>query len=62
MYYNEKERDEFAGKALMAIIQTDNAWRDADYVPVDGLSNIEQYARLAYMYADAMCKEKHRTR
>lgn len=47
-------RDYFAAKAMLGAITGESPWRGADYKPNNSLSNIENDARLAYMYADAM--------
>lgn len=33
-------------------------WRDIGYTPQDGLSDMQQHARLAYQMADAMLAER----
>lgn len=50
------KRDQFAISAL----QSGHAsqWRDNDYIPVDGLSIIENTALCAYRFADAMMKAR----
>ena len=49
-------RDYFAAKALPAAMTA--IWRDIGYKPQDGLSDIQQHARLAYQMADAMILER----
>jgi len=49
-------RDYFAAKAITAAMTT--PWRDIGYTPADGLSDIQQHARLAYQIADAMLAER----
>lgn len=49
-------RDYFAAKALPTAMRA--PWRDVGYVPVDGLTDFQQYARLAYQMADAMLAER----
>lgn len=49
-------RDHFAGMALASGLA--GSWRDSDYRPLDGLSLIENTARCAYEYADAMIKAR----
>lgn len=56
--YGMSLRDYFAAKALQGIIGGATGWRQCDYKPVDGLSIIENDARLAYMFADAMLKAR----
>lgn len=50
-------RDYFAAKAMQVVAQ-DDSWRDNQYVPQDGLSCMENNARLAYQIADAMLAER----
>lgn len=49
-------RDYFAAKALPAAMSI--PWRDVGYQPADGLSDMQQHARLAYQMADAMLAER----
>ncbi|KDD40929.1 hypothetical protein L532_4322 [Bordetella bronchiseptica OSU095] len=51
-------RDYFAAKAMLGAITGEYPWRGADYKPDNRLSNIENDARLAYMYADAMLRAR----
>lgn len=51
-------RDYFAAKALQGIIGGSTGWITCEYKPVDGLTIIENDARLAYQYADAMLKAR----
>jgi hypothetical protein len=51
-------RDYFAAKAMLGAITGESPWRGADYKPDNRLSNIENDARLAYMYADAMLRAR----
>ena len=52
-------RDRFA----IAALQSGDAsnWRDSDYIPVNGLSIMDNTARCAYQYADAMLKARATT-
>ena len=49
-------RDYFAAKALPAAMTT--PWSDIGYAPENGLTDIQQHARLAYQMADAMLAER----
>lgn len=49
-------RDYFAATALQSG-QASN-WHDNDYKPKNGLSTIENTARCAYLFADAMLKAR----
>lgn len=49
-------RDYFAAKALPTAMTA--SWRDIGYEPQDGLSDMQQHARLAYQMADAMLAER----
>ncbi|MBC7201908.1 MAG: hypothetical protein H5U29_00095 [Pusillimonas sp.] len=51
-------RDYFAAKAMQGIIGGATGWSHCGYTPIDGLSPIENDARLAYQYADAMIKAR----
>lgn len=51
-------RDELAAKAMQGIIGGATGWSHCGYTPIDGLSPIENDARLAYQYADAMIKAR----
>jgi len=50
-------RDYFAAQA-MQIASKDGSWRDNDYIPKNGLSFMENNARMAYQIADAMLKAR----
>ena len=60
-YYGMTLRDYFAAKAMQGIIGGATSWSQCKYKPVDGLSIIENDARLAYQYADAMLKARENT-
>ncbi|SUW10778.1 Uncharacterised protein [Bordetella bronchiseptica] len=47
-------RDYFAARAMLGIITGDSPWRSAKYTPDNRLTNVENDAKLAYRYADAM--------
>lgn len=49
-------RDYFAAKALPVAMTV--PWSEIGYVPVNGLTDIQQHARLAYRIADAMLAER----
>lgn len=49
-------RDAMAIGALPVAITV--IWRDIGYTPQDGLSDMQQHARLAYQMADAMLVER----
>ena len=51
-------RDYFAAKAMLGAITAESPWRGAGYKPDNRLSNIENDARFAYMYADAMLRAR----
>lgn len=50
-------RDHFAGLALSS--GEASSWRDNQYQPADGLSIIENTARCAYQFADAMIRARN---
>ena len=50
-------RDYFAAKAMQIVAQ-DDSWHENQYTPKDGLSFMENNARLAYQIADAMLAER----
>lgn len=50
-------RDYFAAKAMQVVAQNES-WRANLYTPQDGLSIMENNARLAYQIADAMLVER----
>lgn len=49
-------RDYFAAKAIPTAMTA--VWRDVGYTPANGLSDMQQHARLAYQMADAMLAER----
>lgn len=58
-WYGMSLRDHFAGLAMQAVMTSAGpTWRDSGYKPKDGLSIMENNARLAYQAADAMLKAR----
>lgn len=51
-------RDYFAAKAMLGMITGDSPWRSAEYKPDNRMTNVENDAKLAYMYADAMLRAR----
>lgn len=52
-------RDHFAGLAMQAVMACAGpTWRDNGFKPIDGLTIMQNNARLAYDMADAMLKAR----
>lgn len=52
-------RDHFAGLAMQAVMTCAGpTWRDNGYKPIDGLSIMQNNARLSYDMADEMIKAR----
>lgn len=51
-------RDYFAAKAMLGMITGSSPWTSAEYKKDSCLSNIENDAKLAYKYAEAMLRAR----
>lgn len=51
-------RDGLAKAALQGLLAGDASWSDHEFKPINGLSQKQNTAVLAYLYADAMLKAR----